>query len=77
MEPISNYKPEISRKKGAEGTVEGLVVSAVTLVVVGVVKSNIQLDPDAENLLAAGISAVVGGAVLGLSRMIRNWFKHK
>jgi hypothetical protein len=72
------YDSSITRKKGAEGGLEGAVVGAISAVVIGLVKKNINdLPPEVENGVAVGVGIGVGAVVLGVKRLIANWKKHR
>lgn len=72
------YEKSITTKKGVDGGIEGSIIAFVTIVVVGFLKRYVMtMDPGTENLVSALIGAIVAGALLALTRAVRNWLKHK
>lgn len=72
------YDKAISKKKGMEGTAEGVIIGAITIGIIGLLKLYIKdMDQATENTVAGVIGTIVSGAILGISRFVRNKMKHQ
>lgn len=70
------YDRKISTRKGVEGGVEGTIVTILSLVAIMIVKNNMNINPDTENVISAIIGTAVGAVSLALSRYVNNRKKH-
>jgi hypothetical protein len=68
---------KIVAAKTIDGGVEGAIAGALTILAVGLLKKTLELDASTEAQLSVAVGAVVTGAVIGISRGVRNWLKHR
>jgi hypothetical protein len=68
---------KILATKGVDGGLEGVIAGALTVLAVGFVKQHMNMDSSSEAQISIAVGSVVTGAVIALSRLIKNYLKHR